>query len=33
MIAQDADEVFISMGSYAEVYLKYLFNPVPAAVL
>jgi hypothetical protein len=33
MIAQDADEVFISMGSYTEAYLKYLFSPVPAAVL
>jgi len=33
MIAQDADEVFISIGSYTEAYLKYLFNPAPAAVL
>ena len=33
MIAQDADEVFISVSSFNDAYLDYLFGPAPNAVL
>jgi hypothetical protein len=32
MIAQDADDIFISTNSYTNAYRRYLFSPTPATV-
>ena len=33
MLAQDNDDIFISVGSYSDAYLSYLFASNPARIL